>query len=110
MSHAGTDSFPKFADGDTVIVLSPKKQYQLHSNILRTHSSLFAKMLIPENSTSLNGKSRHGSAGVVFRMELEMPLGGQEGVGHMKMMVRSCDHPLPSITGLLRHMLEHTTF
>ncbi|KAI9667138.1 MAG: hypothetical protein M1831_001315 [Alyxoria varia] len=89
MAHSGTDRFPKFVSGDTVLVLSPKKEYQLHSNILRTHSSLFARMLIPENAAYLSTKARREGAIVTFRMELEMPLSGQEGVGHMKM--RSLD-------------------
>ena len=71
--------FPKFHDGDVMIVLSGGRVYQLHANILRHSSELFARLLPEEHGVTLSSKAKR--EGMTIRYRLDWVSDGTES-GH----------------------------
>lgn len=61
-SGLGESKFPKFHDGDTKIVITGSRQYQLHSSILRNSSPLFRELLSEKNTAKLSNKAKKKGA------------------------------------------------
>jgi hypothetical protein len=68
-----SSTFPHFADGDTLIVLSANHTYRLHSSVLRTGSTYFAKELAEENGAQLTKKARDHGVTLRYHMQLLPP-------------------------------------
>ena len=80
--NAEAGGFPYFTDGDTYIVLSPSRQYHLHSRTLRMHSTLLNDMLTEDNAAQLSSKARKEGITMRYRVELDMP-GSDINIGHV---------------------------
>ena len=62
--------FPKFVDGDVLIVLSSSRTYYLHSGVLRRNSTTFAKLLDESHAAVLSSKAK--KEGVTTRFRIDM--------------------------------------
>ena len=67
-------SFPSQDDGDVLVTLTPFKEFQLHSNVLRRLSSTFADLLNEGIAAKLTAKAI--TAGVVIRYGLQLSRDG----------------------------------
>lgn len=77
---AAKDSkFPKFADGDVVIVISGTRVYHLHSGVLRRNSTTFAKMLDVDHAALLSSKAKKEGITTRFRLDLTGVTGNVPG-------------------------------
>ncbi|KAL9118902.1 MAG: hypothetical protein Q9187_004541 [Circinaria calcarea] len=61
--------FPKFPDGDVMIVLSGGRVYRLHASILRHSSDLFACLLPEEHGATLSSKAKKDGATIRYRLD-----------------------------------------
>jgi len=87
MEGAMVADFPKFPDGDVLILLGAVKQYHLHSAILRRHSPYFAYLLDLEGPAKLTTATRHRPFAVLYCFELIRPADPKNGVGHFERKV-----------------------
>jgi hypothetical protein len=71
MDSPGGGRFPRFRDGDVHIIINGSRQYYLHSQLLRTHSSYFEHYLTNENGPPLTSKAIKRGMTVRWRFELE---------------------------------------
>lgn len=69
MEGTQASDFPRFKDGDTLIVLTTSRTFQLHSNVLRRHSETFAHLLAEESGLYLTPKAKKD--GMVLRYRLD---------------------------------------
>lgn len=75
MESSSISDFPKFADGDVVVVLTSGKAYQLHATVMRRNSTLFAEMLTENRAAQLLPKAKKEGVTVRYRMELSKTVG-----------------------------------
>lgn len=75
------DEFPKYSDADVLIIISPEQQYHLHANTLRSQSELFRNLLTPDTAARLSAKARKAGVQLRWRVELQLPDAGEEGLG-----------------------------
>lgn len=101
------NDFPKYNDGDTLVVISPDQQYQLHAATLRNSSGYFRDELTEENAVQLAAKAKKNGIKIRWRLELDLPtdLGGTE-VGELARRVSLLCYPpntrrLPLVCALL---------
>ncbi|ETN40425.1 uncharacterized protein HMPREF1541_04702 [Cyphellophora europaea CBS 101466] len=68
MEYERGNAFPSYSDGDVAIYLSPEMTYQLHSQVLKQHSTFFEeKLSVP--GTKLTAKARKdGAAAYCFEL------------------------------------------
>ena len=71
--------FPKFADGDVLIVLSSTRTYYLHSGVLRRNSTTFAKLLDESLAAVLSSKAKKEGVAIRFRLDLTGVSGNAPG-------------------------------
>lgn len=93
MSDALENEFPRFNDGDVLVVLSQSRQYQLHSRTLRLHSAFFRRLLTEERATKLSSKARKEGVTATYRVELRLDNGIDETHGKLVLRVRSHSNP-----------------
>lgn len=62
--------FPKFVDGDVLIILSSSRTYYLHSGVLRRNSTTFAKLLDESHAAVLSSKAKKEGVTTRFRLDL----------------------------------------
>lgn len=62
--------FPKFADGDVIIILSGSRVYHLHAGVLRRNSTTFAKILDEDHAAVLSHKAKKEGITTRFRLDL----------------------------------------
>ncbi|KAK5554693.1 hypothetical protein LTR46_007419 [Exophiala xenobiotica] len=79
MASPSKAGFPKFVDGDVLVIVSTTQYYKLHSQVLTTHSPWFAEQLAAKPPPRLNPQARRENA-AAFRFELHRAPGG-EGPG-----------------------------
>jgi len=63
-------TFPKFVDGDVLIILSSSRTYYLHSGVLRRNSTTFAKLLDESHAAVLSSKAKKEGVTTRFRLDL----------------------------------------
>ncbi|KIW10331.1 hypothetical protein PV08_11293 [Exophiala spinifera] len=79
MAGSSTQAFPKFGDGDVLLIISTTQYYKLHSQVLSTHSQWFAEQIAAKPAPRLNAQARRENA-AAYRFELQaVPVG--EGPG-----------------------------
>jgi hypothetical protein len=66
----GTGQFPQFEDGDVHIIISGSRQYTLHSQVLRNHSTFFARNLTDEYGPPLTNRARKKGVIIQYRFRL----------------------------------------
>ena len=79
MASPSKAGFPKFVDGDVLVIVSTTQYYKLHSQVLTTHSPWFAEQLAAKPPPRLNPQARRENA-AAFRFELHRAP-GEEGPG-----------------------------
>lgn len=62
--------FPKFLDGDVLILISTTQYYKLHSQVLSAHSSFFANEIATKPGPRLNAQARREHA-ATYRFEFQ---------------------------------------
>lgn len=62
-------NFPKFHDGDVMIVLSGGRVYQLHASVLRHSSELFARLLLEEYGVILSSRAKKEGMTIRYRLD-----------------------------------------
>ena len=73
--------YPRCNNGDVLIMLSPDKAFQLHSEILRRHSKFFREHLKDGGATLSTTAKRNGEF-VRWRFDMvERPGYGEDGAG-----------------------------
>ena len=71
MASPSKSDFPKFRDGDVLVVISPSQYYKLHSQVLSTHSTFFAEQIAAAPGPRLNVKAREEHA-AAYRFEWQL--------------------------------------
>ena len=71
--------FPKFADGDVLIILSSSRTYYLHAGVMRRNSTTFAKLLAESHGAVLSSKARKEGVTTRFRLDLTGATGNLPG-------------------------------
>lgn len=103
MAVSSTQGFPKFGDGDVLLIVSTTQYYKLHSQVLSTHSQWFADQIAARPPPRLNAQARRENA-ASYRFELQN-IPGEEGPGRFIRIVQSHPHLPPSLavsSGLVR--------
>ncbi|KIX98161.1 uncharacterized protein Z520_06241 [Fonsecaea multimorphosa CBS 102226] len=70
MASPTRSDFPKFLDGDVLIIISPSQVYKLHSQVLTTHSTVFAEQIAAQPAPRLNAQARRDNA-AAYRFEFK---------------------------------------
>ncbi|OAP57108.1 hypothetical protein AYL99_09221 [Fonsecaea erecta] len=70
MASPSKSDFPKFLDGDVLIIISSTQVYKLHSQVLSAHSSFFAQQIAAKPGPRLNAQARRDNA-VAYRFEFK---------------------------------------
>jgi hypothetical protein len=84
---AFTSEFPKYSDGDVIIMFTSNRVYQLHAHMLRSRSSFFNTLLHPSNAREIIGKASKKTP-VRYRVEyVPDPGEDQSDAGTFKLMV-----------------------
>ncbi|OQV02088.1 hypothetical protein CLAIMM_07338 [Cladophialophora immunda] len=73
MASPSKSDFPRFLDGDVLVVISPTQIYKLHSQVLAAHSSVFAEDIASNPGPRLNAQARRDNA-VAYRFEFKRAL------------------------------------
>lgn len=87
MAASSTQAFPKFGDGDVLLIVSTTQYYKLHSQVLSTHSQWFADQIAAKAPPRLNPQARRENA-ASYRFELQH-LPGEEGPGRFIRIVQT---------------------
>ncbi|KAK4936316.1 hypothetical protein LTR10_022793 [Elasticomyces elasticus] len=80
MESPPTSAFPKFVDGDVLIIISTTQYYKLHSQVLQAHSPMFAQEMKNNPGPRLNAQARRENA-AAYRFELAREPGNLESPG-----------------------------
>lgn len=88
LAGSASGSFPRFEDGDVLILLSPTRQYSLHSRTLSLHSSWFKDHLLEETAAQLASKFKRDRGAIRWRFDLQLPE-ARGGVGRLVPQVRT---------------------
>ena len=86
MASALVSEFPKYLDGDVIIVITSTKTYQLHASILRRNSPFFAQLLTEQAAAHLLPRAVRAGVTVRYRAELNRSSAG--GIGYFELKVR----------------------
>lgn len=70
MASPPKSTFPKFLDGDVLIIVTPTQYYKLHSQVLSSHSSWFAEQIGAKPGPRLNAQARRENA-AAYRFEFQ---------------------------------------
>ncbi|KIW97107.1 uncharacterized protein Z519_02499 [Cladophialophora bantiana CBS 173.52] len=70
MASPTRSDFPKFLDGDVLIIISTTQYYKLHSQVLSAHSSFFADQIGSEPGPRLTAQARRDNA-AAYRFEFK---------------------------------------
>jgi hypothetical protein len=70
MASPVKSDFPKFLDGDVLLIISPTQYYKLHSQVLSTHSTFFAESIATKPGPKLNAQARREHA-AAYRFEFQ---------------------------------------
>ena len=96
MEHTRASGFPRYDDGDVVVIVAPLKTYQLHSGVLRRYSHHFADVLREEHAAKLSPKA--AKDGVTTRYCLQLMKTQFGAIGSFQPLVsiqRSSSQPSP---------------
>ncbi|KAI1618002.1 hypothetical protein EDD37DRAFT_251315 [Exophiala viscosa] len=80
MASLPTSDFPKFIDGDVLLIISTTQYYKLHSQVLQAHSPMFAQEMTTRPGPRLNAQARRENA-AAYRFELVKKPGDDEDPG-----------------------------
>ncbi|OAG35664.1 hypothetical protein AYO21_10135 [Fonsecaea monophora] len=86
MTSPAKSDFPKFVDGDVLIVISPTQVYKLHSQVVATHSSLFAEQIASKPGPRLNAQARRENA-AAYRFEFKRAVADNEFGGFVRVEI-----------------------
>ena len=78
LEPARPSDFPKYDDGDVVIVVSSSKTYQLHASVLRRNSPFFAVHLDRFPGVDLLPQAKRDGITARYRFELTKSNGGND--------------------------------
>jgi hypothetical protein len=87
--------FPMCRDGDVLITLSTSHRMQLHSEILKRHSTLFSANILDHNYIGLSNAAKKRGITIRWRFDLKYAP-GNAGCGHLEPVVtgaplRNCE-------------------
>lgn len=85
MASPVKSDFPKFVDGDVLVIISTTQYYKLHSQVLQTHSRVFADQFTANPGPRLNAQARRENA-AAYRFELAKPT--EDSAGQFLRIVR----------------------
>ena len=68
MASPPKSDFPKFVDGDVLLVISTTQYYKLHSQVLCAHSTFFQEQIAAKPAARLNAQARRENA-ATYRFE-----------------------------------------
>ena len=64
------NSFPQFADGDVLVIITAARRYKLHSNILRRASPTISALLDQNAASELSSKMKRRGITIKYRLHL----------------------------------------
>lgn len=64
------DSFPEFADGDVLVVITAARRYKLHSSVLRRASPTISALLDQNAASELSSKLKRRGMTTKYRLQL----------------------------------------
>lgn len=96
MAASSISDFPRYSDGDVLVLVGPRQRYQLHASVLRRNSVYFERLLTPNKAAQLSSRAQKDGVTILYLLELARQLsGGLGGIGSFHLRVNGHSKPVP---------------